>query len=180
MRLEKIPTGQRPPAGGGNGDDGLWDASLLFDSAADFAVSAPPVSVRKGGTVQATVSIVNHGPASVEAPYFEDSPAVVDVAVPAGTAVVEPAPPGCLPRDGTRRIYRCSARTGEDIEYPRTNAAFDANTHQDFTFTLRATTSFARTAGRIALLTTGPDRVPMPFDHHPADNTADLVVSGAA
>lgn len=157
-------------------DDAAWYERLAFTNTADFAVTAPPVTGRPGGTVTATVTLTNHGPASIDPPRYDLPAAVVDVTLPDGTTLAGPPPSYCHPRDTAKHYYRCNTPTENDRE-TEGGGTLTAHTHLDFTFTLRLDPAFTHATGQATLLTTGPNQAPTPFDHHPANNTTRLTIT---
>lgn len=172
LRLAPVDGGT--PGAAGRNDNPYGGTRYQVTNTADFGLSATEVTGKKGATVRTTVHIDNHGPAAIAPAKYFVSVARFDLEVPDGTELV--AWPGqCAPRDAAKRYLRCSSETEFDVQ----RSVLLAPGHSyDFELTLRITAAGTHT-GQAHLLTTGPNRVELPFDHDAANDTARLVVKTA-
>jgi LPXTG-motif cell wall-anchored protein len=167
-----------PVAGGTPGAPGRNDTSygggadFRVTNTADFGLSAPAVTGAKSAEVKVTVRVDNHGPAAIDPAEYFLSVARFDLQVPTGTELVA-WPRECEPRDTAQRYLRCSSETESDVERPVT--LFPGHSY-DFELTLRVTSAGSHT-GEARLLTAGPNRVELPFDHIAANNTTQIIVN---
>ncbi len=177
-----------PPTGTGGPDalrlvkngtpGGDWPSDtqeyVAVSNTADFAATGDTVSGRAGGSASLTVSVTNHGPASVQVLDSDDQMGVM-VTVPKGTTTTK-VPSSCYPWDidgpGSgprlgRAKYICDAPSpfepNASVSLPFTvKIASDAPTVA--TGEVRATTMYGST---------------LDFDHDSADNTAPITVDVA-
>ncbi|MBD0734150.1 hypothetical protein BGM09_01590 [Streptomyces sp. CBMA29] len=169
LRLVPVPGGT--PGADGRNDTAYGGADFTVTNTADFGISAPEVTGANGAQVKLTVHVDNHGPASIDPLKFFTPVARFDVRVPDGTELVE-WPRTCEPRDTAKRYLRCDSETESGLERPVT---LYTGSSYDFPLTLRITSTGVH-KGEAALLTTGPNRIELPFDHNAANNTAALLV----
>ncbi|MFJ2636884.1 hypothetical protein ACIO6U_33700 [Streptomyces sp. NPDC087422] len=173
--LHLVPVPGGTPGADGRNDTSYGGADFTVTNTADFGISAPEVTGANGAQVKLTVHVDNHGPASIDPLEYFTPVTRFDVRVPDGTALVE-WPVTCAPRDTAKRYLRCASDTESDVERPVT---LYSGKSYDFPLTLRVTSTGVH-RGEAALLTTGPNRIELPFDHNAANNTVALVVKTSA
>lgn len=172
LRLVPVPGGD--PGAAGRNDRSYGTAEFPVRNTADFGLSATAIPDGGAGrTVKVTVKISNRGPASIGPAAFFLPVARLDIRIPDGAKAVA-WPSDCVPRDKAATYLRCQTPTEFDVEHDVTLIS-----GASYAFPLKLRVDRADPPGGEAhLLTSGPNRVALPFDENAADDSVRLAVAG--
>lgn len=133
---------------------------------ADVGLVGTVVRSARGRTVALTATVVNHGPADLEARYDDSAVVGVDITLPVGVTVVEEPEAYCeSPRAGTYRCYT-------------SDAVLRAGGAEEIVFRVRVDALVPGGSGAAVLVTDDADLAHHRGDPQPANDAAALTVAG--
>lgn len=133
---------------------------------ADVGLVGTAVRSGAGRTVALTVTVVNYGPADLEARYEDSAVVGVDITLPVGVTVVEGPEAYCeSPRAGTYRCYT-------------SDSVLRAGGAEEIVFTVRVDALVPGGAGAAALVADDADLAHVGSDPRPDNDVAALTVAG--